>query len=67
MATKKTEAADDPFAPAAAGKKDPVGEAQKPEKLEIVEGGPRDPYPTGKGRDPEEDFKAAHGYARAKE
>ena len=50
-----------------APKKDPVGKAVDPEKVETLDIPANEPYPTGKGRDPEADFEAAHGFKRAQE
>lgn len=41
-----------------------VPDDQKLAPVDIPAG---EPYPTGKGRDPEADFEAAHGYRRSKE
>lgn len=63
-------AADDLKTEQEKGGKDPVGEAEEPkglDKLNVVKVGAREPYPGGKEPDPEEQFKAAHGFKRAKE
>jgi hypothetical protein len=49
---------------------DPVGDPVNPkplEELEIIKVAPREPYPSGAGPDPEDQFEAAHGFRRAKE
>lgn len=67
----KTTASEDTKTEAEKGGKDPVGKPIEPgPKVETNDDqgiGARDPYPTGKGRDPEADFEAAHGFKRAKE
>ena len=40
---------------------DKTAEIKKPEDAPQL-----DPYPTGKGKDPEDDFEAAHGFRREK-
>ena len=43
-------------------KPDPVGEAQEPEKVEVVDVAKDEPYPTGSPPDPAEEFKKIHGF-----